>query len=564
MLMPLQSPDVAVFLMSLHMCLQIFPPTSSTLLGSDGLYNIRRWVIAAWILVPNLMTALAFVNPGHAFVTTGAFCTLPIRPIWYRLALSWIPRYIIWAFIMGVAVRIYMYVGSEFKVFGQVQERSSSLSPKTSTNPGLADVLSTAGKRCSVAAAVGVEKGTDGVAPDEAIAWTPKKTVADEANGGPIPVTAVLAVLSQREPPSVMGPQSRPWSLLSPDWQPQKASSSQEASSSSSRRGSRQMAPGVLAEDFASLSPGYDYSQHCGSITTTGSTQSPTDTQSSALQSIRETGLQTAADAALSNQERINENNTLPIARRRAIQRQLRLLFIYPVIYMVMWIIPFVVNCLNYGDYFAQHPIFVLSAISTFCQTFMGFTDVAVFCWREKPWSHIPGSDGSFAGSFFFWRFCARGDWKERRASRAPHCFSGGLGEPGEQAIMAEEEEEAKGGEKSQSRTGLLSRGVLTPRSSPLKPTSASPGPLSVVRPHHRTRRGGSDRRHMEFERAQERLALERVDWAAKHQIIQEKRASAISMRADGSGSLQKEWWDGLEEELGDGGDGSPQKGAGV
>ena len=101
--------DIAVLFMSIHMYLQIFPPAHS-MLGHDGLYRIRHWVYAAWFLVPNVMAALAFVNPREGYQVAGAFCFLPIRPFWYRLALFWIPRYLIWIYVVFVAVRIYRHV----------------------------------------------------------------------------------------------------------------------------------------------------------------------------------------------------------------------------------------------------------------------------------------------------------------------------------------------------------------------------------------------------------------------------------------------------------------------
>lgn len=38
------------------------------------------------------------------------------------------------------------------------------------------------------------------------------------------------------------------------------------------------------------------------------------------------------------------------------------------------------------------------------CVTLMGAIDCLIFCLRERPWRHIPKSDGTFLGSFQFWR----------------------------------------------------------------------------------------------------------------------------------------------------------------
>ena len=61
------------------------------------------------------MASLAFIAGDHAYLEQGTFCALPIRPFWYRLALSWIPRYIILSFILAVYFTVYIYVGFKFK-----------------------------------------------------------------------------------------------------------------------------------------------------------------------------------------------------------------------------------------------------------------------------------------------------------------------------------------------------------------------------------------------------------------------------------------------------------------
>ena len=93
------APDYAVFVMALHSAIQVFYP--STLVSSDGLYPCRRYIYFGAFALPILMAGLPFINPKHAYVSQGGFCTLPIRPFWYRLAFSWVPRYIIVLTIIG-------------------------------------------------------------------------------------------------------------------------------------------------------------------------------------------------------------------------------------------------------------------------------------------------------------------------------------------------------------------------------------------------------------------------------------------------------------------------------
>jgi len=89
--------------------------------------------------------------------------------------------------------------------------------------------------------------------------------------------------------------------------------------------------------------------------------------------------------------------------RQDAIQRQLGLLFLYPVCYFITYVPPFVAHAMNYTDYYVQHPVLWLNILSFVCLASLGWVDALVFSLREKPWLHMPGSDGTFWGSFRFW-----------------------------------------------------------------------------------------------------------------------------------------------------------------
>ncbi|KAK3114012.1 G protein-coupled receptor gpr1 [Teratosphaeriaceae sp. CCFEE 6253] len=536
----IESCDVAIVLMSLHMSLQIFPPSNPIIarhLGSDGLYRVRYWVIAAWVIIPNLMAALAFVNPGPAFQAAGAFCYLPIRPYWYRLALSWIPRYVMLAFVMGVAIRIYRHVGHEFRVFGQENDGSTSLimPGASSVDRAFATQALASARRKSMAPGGGTfdlekQDKEDSLAPDDV--GSSRQKSADDSKQS----------LPESTPSGSYVPSRRP---SAPAWSPafgfpvEVAAGSQSLHSApASRRGSHQIAIGVQAEDFAGAPPPVDPPHRRPSVVTLASVMSsttPSFTAAPGLAPIREdkrnsssVGSSHPRDAAAS----IVRN------RRRAIQRQLRLLFIYPVTYIIIWIIPFVNHCLNYSDHYAQHPIFALSLLNTFCQCFLGFVDVSVFCWREKPWRHVPGSDGTFLGSFCFWRIW-RSQEHGRRQSRAVSDV------PQVPVPLADRE-------RTRSQAGLLNavkRWSLnrndsdSPRHSEVS-TSTGGGPANA-RPlsHRRTHSGGSDRKQLETERAHERLALERAEWRANARSLAQRRES-MHISSQPASPTRKEWWD--------------------
>ncbi|KXS94008.1 hypothetical protein AC578_1746 [Pseudocercospora eumusae] len=516
----LEACDWAIFLMSLHMSLQIFPPARS-FLGHDGLYRIRHFVIAGWFVMPNIMSALAFVNSGPAFISQGGFCSLPVRPIWYRLALSWIPRYLIWIFVMGVAIRIYRHVGFEFRVFGQENDQSSSVGiPNIDTSAlNTAYTAGTVPMRrhlSSISDGANAEKqppADDDIAPDDdsiTRGANHKPSLHGILKGARFNEGRRSSVPSWSSPfGNVPGPEDQiapgPLSLAS-------------KSLPSSRRGSKQIEPGIGAEDFAPSPPLELNNRQRGSISTMASMKSSgasAENSSPALEPITEHRTSAAATTTTAapsqpppSSEGENTANTALQQRRRAIQRQLRLLFIYPTIYLILWIMPFVSHAMNYSNHFAQHPIYAISLLNIFCQNIMGFTDVSIFSWREKPWRHIPGSDGTFFGSFMFWRF--RQDTVDQQ-------------EPGLLASF----------KRWSIMSPRLSSASMIPRAAP---------------------RGGSDRRVLESERALERLAMERADY---RRSLQEKRRSSCFEGGEeeenpGDGrwrrqsSSPKEWWDRL------------------
>ncbi|KAF1993705.1 hypothetical protein P154DRAFT_381170, partial [Amniculicola lignicola CBS 123094] len=110
--------NYAVLVIAVHSAIQVFRPSQTV--RSDGLYPYRYYVYAGALCIPATMAGLAFVNPHWGYMSQGAFCSLPLRPFWYRLALAWIPRYMIAIIILSLAVAIYTHVGFEFRAFSSI------------------------------------------------------------------------------------------------------------------------------------------------------------------------------------------------------------------------------------------------------------------------------------------------------------------------------------------------------------------------------------------------------------------------------------------------------------
>jgi G protein-coupled receptor GPR1 len=103
---------------------------------------------------------------------------------------------------------------------------------------------------------------------------------------------------------------------------------------------------------------------------------------------------------------------------RDKISRQLRFLFIYPLVYIGMWIFPFVSQIMQYDDKYALNPPFGLTCVTTICVCSQAAVDCWLFSTRERPWKHIPGTDGGFFSSLKPWT-----GWKgfsKRRVKAGP------------------------------------------------------------------------------------------------------------------------------------------------
>lgn len=356
--------DYAVLMMALHSAIQVFYP--STLVSSDGLYPCRRYVYFGAFALPILMSALAFINPKEAYVSQGAFCTLPVRPFWYRLALTWVPRYIIVLTIIGLAIAIYTHVGFEVRAYSNADTSFQSLKTSDGSNTTQDDTqnetkleditFELTNMECRPQlqrrkSSIGHDIFTSQRQNSSAPALSPSSTVPQRVSFGsgvlshPLPCST-LNLLRRPDPRSVLLAMPSGQSVTTP------------------------------------ISP---------HNTLDNSTYNPEPTVTPASSSTRTPSPSSPAQVRL-------------IKQRQRIHRQLRLMFIYPLVYTLMWLIPFAMHCTNYWDKYAHNPVEFLLVGSSICIALMGFVDALIFSLREKPWRGIEGSDGSFWGSFVWTR----------------------------------------------------------------------------------------------------------------------------------------------------------------
>ncbi|KAL6912832.1 hypothetical protein ACHAP8_009570 [Fusarium lateritium] len=396
----IEASDVSVALISAHTALFIFR-------GEQGLYPYRKTAYAVAAILPVVMASLAFIE-GPGYVNTGQFCYLPFNPMWKRLALSWIPRYLAFAIILFLCIGVYVYVRVLMSQFGAGNESSRNTLSKMS--------------------------GFDSLEPMQqpVAAAPPTPTIKYH---GLIPSSNT----SQRNSLTIAEDPARPsLSTLNSFHLDMPASTHSKLHSARlARRGSAQMWMANHGTDLASQSE----QAEVDSQNSTGTTRWDSDdlitptaiytkpdhqnqppvtrpslvTRKSSYRSTvgsppsipnlftilnhKTMRPQSAENNLVLTQSDINAPGT--VKTREKILRQLRLLFIYPIVYVVIWILPFIVQLTGYGK---GAPYGMrLASIVFLC--FHGLADSLVFCLKEKPWKHSQGYSQIFKRfNLQFWK----------------------------------------------------------------------------------------------------------------------------------------------------------------
>jgi G protein-coupled receptor GPR1 len=329
----LESSDFAILMIALDTILYVFKRPQ--IKGEGGLYPYRKYIYPLWLSLPLLSAGLAFTNSREGYITSGTFCYLPKRPFWYRLALAWVPRYLIFITIFAMYAAIFFRVNKKFRGFNDLGDSSRDASGSGSRN--FFD------KSQSLNSSKALDFGPAGKQRDSQLATT---------GVDPFEIT---------ERPS--------WEDVS--------FFAAGSSSTDTQVASRHMSIHSASE-----------SRKQSEVPTLGTTLTD-DTVAT------ESTIATIPDGGATN--------TLKSTRSQ-VRRQLRLLFVYPLVYLLMWTFPFASHCLLYSNYYAAHPPFWLSVVTTASLSLQAGVDCAVFSCRERPWNRIDessrGSWNSILGLF--------------------------------------------------------------------------------------------------------------------------------------------------------------------
>ncbi|KAH8161684.1 hypothetical protein CIB48_g6568 [Xylaria polymorpha] len=121
----IEASDIAVLLIAIHTALFVVKRQYPEV--AVGLQPYRRIAYMVWAVVPFILAAIVPITGGR-FADNGPYCYLPIHPDWYSNALAWVPRYVILSFIIVTYTWLYFYVYLRFRRFEEDQRRASILS----------------------------------------------------------------------------------------------------------------------------------------------------------------------------------------------------------------------------------------------------------------------------------------------------------------------------------------------------------------------------------------------------------------------------------------------------
>lgn len=384
------------------------------------MFVYRHYIYAALFIIPVLCSTLNYSVRTGRYTASGAFCMLPVRPLWSRLALSWIPRYIIGMTILGLTIAVYVHVRNVYKGTGRTRwwALSSIAVPKDTSDPSQPSVEASAHMQSSYAReshATGDTFDAFSLTNSDAAPSRRLSTLTTAAASTPARTPkwdeTTFTNLNLPAPPARFGGQRRSVVSIS--------SSSSSTGLPPRRIRSFDLPPHTRDESLASADPANTLSIPPPTKPRRASAQRPSLTRISSTfsgLSNRSRGSKTSITlpgaltlpnpARLLKRSRIlsSASNHLR-SQRAAIRRHLRLTFIYPLVYIAMWLCPFILHCMQYNDYFAANLPFALGVVATLCYTLMAAVDCAIFGYREKPWRHMTGGgDGTFLGSFCPWR----------------------------------------------------------------------------------------------------------------------------------------------------------------
>lgn len=341
----IEGADFAILTFAIHTYLLILKTNLNVRVGNSrriegGLYIYRFYVYGISFLIPLILASLAFVkNEGYqSFV---CWCYLPQYPVWYRMVLSWVPRYLILLTIFFCYASIYYHVIKQIRHLGGVftttsKKKFTDISEKPSFFSALKYFLNTIKRKILPELTLPEQNKEfkEDVHPHRSNSRMSKEHGdnygADDENDDDDDLEDIDDVLSSDDDISDL-------------------------------------------EDMAENDEG-----NVGSSTH----QSPINYNINTTMTTSNSNLDNhGTDIHLENLKNFKK-------RQRIIKKQMKSIFIYPLAYVFIWLFPFIlyVTQVNYERH--HQPIYFLNCLGAFMQPFNGTVDSIVFFIRETPWKY--------------------------------------------------------------------------------------------------------------------------------------------------------------------------------
>ncbi|KAI1339478.1 G protein-coupled glucose receptor regulating Gpa2-domain-containing protein [Xylariaceae sp. FL0016] len=396
----IEASDIAVLLIAIHTALFILKQRRPG--GTSGLHPYRHIAYTIWAVLPLILASIVPATHGH-FVDNGPHCYLPTSPAWYRTAISWVPRYIIFGVIIFTYTGLYLYVYFRYRRFGRDQRsvsgsrnqildrrRHGLLSQRQDIppTPPIFDHGLLSSARTSLV------KDSTGRYRQESVASTVSTLQLSEGTSIPTPIEPARrsSITWNRVDFSQDGPSS--WDQghtrvdampLSPTTQSLDADNTLLCVPKPVHRNSMSSSSALLTHRF--LQWRQPVAQGAHSLAKSIQTLITDFGRGRSWQPSTTTDTGSIYLPPAETIEFVHRS-------RERMQRQLRLLFVYPAIYMLTWVAPFAAHVIQYdnrdGSYGRPEP-FSLQVISLASLCIGAAVDCCFFSAWEKPWQHLRG-----------------------------------------------------------------------------------------------------------------------------------------------------------------------------
>lgn len=323
-----EASDLMIFIIAIHTAIYVFNPKLTQSRDEGGLWRWRYYVFAIWLAIPVLLGGLAFINP-IPYVPLVTWCYIPAHPLVWRYTLTWGPRYFILLTISVLYVSLYIYVRRVYRNIDRTQRNSGSTDSELDTTRG------------SVASQSHIPRS-------DSMLQAPQ-----------------LSYLNRKRP-------SIPPPLIE--------ETEKESRSSTTQSVTENPSPTSVSSIINHQPTKPEW--HLLSVPTAIDPRN-----SSVATTLAESLPPSIRDAPPATDQTAHSFNN----QRSRVERQMRTLFIFPIVYFIMWIPPFInhlYQVITYDSTATQLPpgTFVVTLLATIVLPAQGFVNVCIYAIRERPW----------------------------------------------------------------------------------------------------------------------------------------------------------------------------------